>query len=59
MEFSLLGLPVGKAGEPISRIKILEAIWSDTPDRHADTRVVDVQVARLASGSSRVSRTQN
>jgi hypothetical protein len=47
MEFSLLGLPVGKAGEPISRIKILEAIWSDTPDRHADTRVVDVQVARL------------
>jgi len=47
MEFSLLELLVGKAGEPISRIKILEAIWGYTPDRHADTRVVDVHVARL------------
>ena len=47
MEFSLLELLVGKAGEPISRLKILEAIWGYTPDRHADTRVVDVHVARL------------
>ena len=47
MEFSLLELLVGKAGEPISRMKILEAIWGYTPDRHADTRVVDVHVARL------------
>jgi OmpR family response regulator RpaB len=47
MEFSLLELLVGKAGESISRMKILEAIWGYTPDRHADTRVVDVHVARL------------
>ena len=28
-------------------MKILESIWGYTPDRHADTRVVDVHVARL------------
>ncbi len=47
MEFSLLELLVGQAGQPISRMKILETIWGYTPDRHAETRVVDVHVARL------------
>jgi OmpR family response regulator RpaB len=47
MEFSLLELLVSEAGQPIPRMKILESIWGYTPDRHADTRVVDVHVARL------------
>ena len=47
MEFSLLELLVGQAGQPIPRMQILQTLWGYTPDRHADTRVVDVHVARL------------
>jgi OmpR family response regulator RpaB len=47
MEFSLLELLVSQAGQPVPRLKIMETIWGYVPERHADTRVVDVHVARL------------
>nr|QVY57937.1 regulatory component of sensory transduction system [Betaphycus gelatinus] len=47
MEFSLLELLVSKAGEPFSRASILEEVWGYTPERHVDTRVVDVHISRL------------
>lgn len=47
MEFSLLELLVSQAGQPVPRLKIMETIWGYAPERHADTRVVDVHVARL------------
>ena len=47
MEFSLLELLVSKAGEPFSRSSILQEVWGYTPERHVDTRVVDVHISRL------------
>lgn len=47
MEFSMLELLIGRAGEPIARMDILRRIWGYSPDRHADTRVVDVHISRL------------
>ena len=47
MEFSLLELLVGCAGEPFSRSEILQEVWGYTPERHVDTRVVDVHISRL------------
>jgi two-component system, OmpR family, response regulator RpaB len=47
MEFSLLELLVGKSGEPFSRSEILQEVWGYTPERHVDTRVVDVHISRL------------
>jgi len=47
MEFSMLELLIGRAGEPIARMDILRKIWGYSPDRHADTRVVDVHISRL------------
>lgn len=47
MEFSLLELLVSKSGEPFSRSEILQEVWGYTPERHVDTRVVDVHVSRL------------
>lgn len=47
MEFSLLELLVSKAGEPFSRASILQEVWGYTPERHVDTRVVDVHISRL------------
>lgn len=47
MEFSLLELLVSKSGEPFSRSAILQEVWGYTPERHVDTRVVDVHVSRL------------
>jgi OmpR family response regulator RpaB len=47
MEFSLLELLLSRSGEPFSRNDILAKIWGYTPERHADTRVVDVHVSRL------------
>lgn len=49
MEFSLLELLVSKAGEPFSRSSILKEVWGYTPERHVDTRVVDVHISRLRS----------
>ena len=49
MEFSLLELLVGRSGEPFSRGEILKEVWSYTPERHVDTRVVDVHISRLRS----------
>nr|YP_009564911.1 regulatory component of sensory transduction system [Gelidium coulteri]YP_009565311.1 regulatory component of sensory transduction system [Gelidium sinicola]QBA96262.1 regulatory component of sensory transduction system [Gelidium coulteri]QBA96662.1 regulatory component of sensory transduction system [Gelidium sinicola] len=47
MEFSLLELLVSKAGEAFSRSSILKEVWGYTPERHVDTRVVDVHISRL------------
>lgn len=47
MEFSMLELLISRAGEPIARMDILRRIWGYSPDRHADTRVVDVHISRL------------
>ena len=49
MEFSLLELLVSKAGEPFSRASILQDVWGYKPERHVDTRVVDVHISRLRS----------
>nr|QCI04778.1 putative transcriptional regulator ompR [Bornetia secundiflora] len=49
MEFSLLELLISKAGEPFSRAAILQEVWGYTPERHVDTRVVDVHISRLRS----------
>jgi len=49
VEFSLLELLVGRSGEPFSRGEILKDVWGYTPERHVDTRVVDVHISRLRS----------
>nr|YP_009293732.1 regulatory component of sensory transduction system [Rhodymenia pseudopalmata]AOM64414.1 regulatory component of sensory transduction system [Rhodymenia pseudopalmata] len=49
MEFSLLELLISKAGEAFSRSSILQEVWGYTPERHVDTRVVDVHISRLRS----------
>jgi len=47
MEFSLLELMVSRSGEAFSRSEILQEVWGYTPERHVDTRVVDVHISRL------------
>jgi len=47
MEFSLLELLIGRSGQPFSRAEILQEVWGYTPERHVDTRVVDVHISRL------------
>ena len=47
MEFSMLELLVGRAGEAIPRLELLEAIWGCRPMRAMDGRVVDVHISRL------------
>lgn len=49
MEFSLLELLISNSGEPFSRASILQEVWGYTPERHVDTRVVDVHISRLRS----------
>nr|BCG67767.1 probable transcriptional regulator ompR [Haptophyceae sp. NIES-3900] len=47
MEFNLLNLLVSKAGKPFSRPTILQEVWGYAPERHVDTRIVDVHISRL------------
>ena len=47
MEFSLLELLVSRSGQAFSRADILQEVWGYTPERHVDTRVVDVHISRL------------
>ena len=35
--------------KPFSRGEILKEVWGYTPERHVDTRVVDVHISRLRS----------
>ena len=49
MEFSLLELLMSKSGDAFSRASILQEVWGYTPERHVDTRVVDVHISRLRS----------
>jgi len=47
MEFSMLELLLSRPGQPFSRNEILQKVWGYTPERHSDTRVVDVHISRL------------
>ena len=47
MEFSLLELLISRSGQAFSRAEILQEVWGYTPERHVDTRVVDVHISRL------------
>lgn len=47
IEFNLLELLITKAGEVLSRPVILNLVWGYIPERHLDTRVVDVHISRL------------
>jgi OmpR family response regulator RpaB len=38
---------IGKSGQAFSRAEILQEVWGYTPERHVDTRVVDVHISRL------------
>lgn len=49
MEFNLLELLVSRSGKPCSRSEILREVWGYSPERHVDTRVVDVHISRLRS----------
>jgi len=49
MEFSLLELLFREPGRVVPRAEILEQLWGYTPERHVDTRVVDVHISRLRS----------
>ena len=47
MEFHLLELLISRAGEPISRLDLLENVWGYKPAKANDSRVVDVHISRL------------
>lgn len=47
MEFHLLELLISRAGEPISRLDLLENVWGYKPTKANDSRVVDVHISRL------------
>jgi OmpR family response regulator RpaB len=49
IEYSILELLIENAGKKLSRTMILENIWGYTPERYADTRIVDVHISRLRS----------
>ena len=49
IEFNLLKLLVENSGNKLSREMILSHIWGYTPERYADTRIVDVHISRLRS----------
>lgn len=47
IEYRILELLINNAGKKLSRTKILETLWGYTPQRTIDTRIVDVNIARL------------
>ena len=47
MEFDLLEMLMAHSGQPLTRQDMLSKIWGYTPERHSDTRVVDVHISRL------------
>lgn len=49
IEFNLLEFLLKNAGKPLSRTRILENLWGYKPERSIDTRIVDVNIARLRS----------
>ena len=49
MEFDLLEMLMAHSGQPLTRQEMLSKIWGYTPERHVDTRVVDVHISRLRS----------
>lgn len=49
IEYRLLQLFIDNVGEKLSRTTILNNIWGFTPERHVDSRIVDVHISRLRS----------
>lgn len=47
IEYNILELLIENAGKELSRTIILDNIWGYTPERYADTRIVDVHISRL------------
>ena len=47
MEFNLLEILITKSGQRLPRTLILNSVWGYVPERHVDTRVVDVHISRL------------
>ena len=47
IEHKLLDLLIDNAGKTLSRLTILENVWGYIPERHVDTRIVDVHISRL------------
>ena len=47
IEQKLLDLLIDNAGKTLSRLTILENVWGYIPERHVDTRIVDVHISRL------------
>ena len=47
LEFNLLEILLTKAGQQLPRTLILNSVWGYVPERHIDTRVVDVHISRL------------
>jgi OmpR family response regulator RpaB len=47
IEFNLLEILITKAGKRLPRTLILNSVWGYVPERHVDTRVVDVHISRL------------
>jgi len=46
-EYKLIKLLATNAGKPLARSFILSEVWKYNPERQADTRVIDVHIARL------------
>jgi OmpR family response regulator RpaB len=46
-EYKLIELLATNAGKPLARSFILSEVWKYSPERQADTRVIDVHIARL------------
>jgi OmpR family response regulator RpaB len=48
-EYQVLELLIGNAGKNLSRAIIFNNVWGYTPERHIDTRLVDVYITRIRS----------
>ena len=49
LEFELLHCLLQRHGQTVAPSLILKEVWGYTPERHVDTRVVDVHISRLRS----------
>ena len=49
IEFAILEILISKIGEILPRTFILNKVWGYVPERHSDTRIVDVHISRLRS----------
>lgn len=49
IQYNLLNFLIKNAGKELSRTTILDNVWGYTPERVIDSRIVDVNIARLRS----------